>query len=456
MWERKEILSELDDSDSDSEEVPPKRVKYSPASEQEDIRIQLQRIEQRLMSPRHAPALPGGLPAHSVRLTREETNKQQLQDIMTERLHAALLGKTGWTAGSNRLIAKRKKLQMEEWTDTQVTNYIATVSAVGRADSMNNYLSSLRAWMTFCEEKQHDWRSPSDVTFLHFAVWRYSGGLRVTSLEKEFGKIRTLLADSGIVAPKLRDMPAVKGLLKGMKILEDHDNPKERRYPLTTCHLQDMLRVLPECDVTAKQATVMGAMWKVMYFGLLRIGEALTKRKGSGQGWTEPLRWRHVTFFTCAKTQQKYAVLRLPPSKTDKTGIKYKIVLPRLEEQHASICPVRALETLLDDIPIGTDVNDWEIFENKTHGVKFTYDKYTRILKEALRKANYDDSLYHTHSWRIGAATVARALGFSKEDIKMLGRWESDCWKVYTRPVLEHQGAITARLQDWQHKLTFA
>jgi len=37
-----------------------------------------------------------------------------------------------------------------------------------------------------------------------------------------------------------------------------------------------------------------------------------------------------------------------------------------------------------------------------------------------------DDTLYHTHSFRIGAATSAKEADITDSDIKMMGRWKND------------------------------
>ena len=38
-----------------------------------------------------------------------------------------------------------------------------------------------------------------------------------------------------------------------------------------------------------------------------------------------------------------------------------------------------------------------------------------------------------THSFRIGAATTAAAAGYPKWAIQALGRWSSDCYRIYIR-----------------------
>lgn len=44
-----------------------------------------------------------------------------------------------------------------------------------------------------------------------------------------------------------------------------------------------------------------------------------------------------------------------------------------------------------------------------------------------------DTSRYKGHSFRIGAACYAADKGFSDAQIRALGRWKSDAFKVYIR-----------------------
>ena len=405
-----------------------------------EIQDSLRRIEQQLMT-------------REVVTDRDQKNERQFNDLMRTNIEQLLPGKKEWTPSRNRLVTKRSKLGIGTWTDDQILRYASSVHTLAREASMNNYLSSLRAWLTFSHECDYDWKRPTPMMMLSFAVYRHSGGLSTSSMWKEFGKIKSLLGDMGITMIALKDAPIVVNVIKGMEIIAELDGGKEKRYPCTTVHLRDCLGALKEVEgVSEDEKVIFGAMWPVMLFALLRIGEVIKKRRGSG--WSSPLTWKDVTFYTCPRTQKEYVILRLPPSKTDKTGKKFKIVLERLEPQHSEICPVRALHQLKSRLP--GECLDWEVFEHRTQGVKISYERFTNVLKLCLNHSGYDDSKYHSHSWRIGGATVARAMGFTSDEIKALGRWMSDAYLVYTRPCLEHQGKLAARLQDWDLKLSFA
>ena len=54
-------------------------------------------------------------------------------------------------------------------------------------------------------------------------------------------------------------------------------------------------------------------------------------------------------------------------------------------------------------------------------------------LRQCLNFSGLDSSWYKSHSFRIGAAIVAANKGFSDSQIRTMGRWKSDAFKVYLR-----------------------
>ena len=56
----------------------------------------------------------------------------------------------------------------------------------------------------------------------------------------------------------------------------------------------------------------------------------------------------------------------------------------------------------------------------------------TRV-KALLTKAGLNSAHYSSHSFRIGAATTAAALGVEDSLIKTLGRWQSSAYLLHVR-----------------------
>lgn len=54
-------------------------------------------------------------------------------------------------------------------------------------------------------------------------------------------------------------------------------------------------------------------------------------------------------------------------------------------------------------------------------------------IREALLPHGVDGKNYSGHSFRIGAATTAAAVGVEDSMIKMMGRWQSSAYQTYIR-----------------------
>ena len=58
---------------------------------------------------------------------------------------------------------------------------------------------------------------------------------------------------------------------------------------------------------------------------------------------------------------------------------------------------------------------------------------FTQQLLQALKFCGLDSSQYKAHSFRIGAPSSAADNGLSDAQIRHLGRWKSDAFKLYIR-----------------------
>ena len=64
-------------------------------------------------------------------------------------------------------------------------------------------------------------------------------------------------------------------------------------------------------------------------------------------------------------------------------------------------------------------------------GHYLTQSSVTHLLRNSARSAGLPHESLKGHSFRIGAASAAAAVGLPDWLIKVLGRWSSDCYQLY-------------------------
>ena len=102
------------------------------------------------------------------------------------------------------------------------------------------------------------------------------------------------------------------------------------------------------------------------------------------------------------------------------------------------LCPVTAV---LRYLAVRTEaVGPLFVWEDNS---PLTRDQFVRRVKKALQSVGVDASCYSGHSFGIGAATAAAMAGVPADTIKMLGRWESDAYRLYIRTPRETLAAIS-------------
>lgn len=118
-------------------------------------------------------------------------------------------------------------------------------------------------------------------------------------------------------------------------------------------------------------------------------------------------------------------LLTLSASKTDPFRLGVTTVVPT---GPPDICPVRALRDLLDATP---DLDPDSALFHFSGNTDFTRGRTIGYMTRALMEAGYPSHKFSGHSFRRGAATWASSIGLSALEIKTLGRWNSDCYRLY-------------------------
>ena len=120
--------------------------------------------------------------------------------------------------------------------------------------------------------------------------------------------------------------------------------------------------------------------------------------------------------------------VNIKASKTDPFQTGVKLFIGRTGNV---LCPVAAVLAYL-----AARGNKPGPLFNFADGKPLTKERFVHHTREALSQAGINASNYAGHSFRIGAATVAAAVGIQDSTIKMLGRWKSEAYQLYIRTPL--------------------
>ena len=126
------------------------------------------------------------------------------------------------------------------------------------------------------------------------------------------------------------------------------------------------------------------------------------------------------------------ATISFPRSKNNQKGLPQVIRLQKAMDSHSPICPVKALTAFAEARPASP--NNCPFFSH-FGGCPLTRYQVTAVLKKAISFARLNGERISSHSFRIGAASYAHDLGASSNDIRALGRWRSNAFSSYVRPV---------------------
>ncbi|XP_066286545.1 integrase/recombinase xerD homolog [Branchiostoma lanceolatum] len=183
---------------------------------------------------------------------------------------------------------------------------------------------------------------------------------------------------------------------------------------------------------------VMQTAFLMAFFGFLRVGEFTC------DSWKQfnpdlHLQWPDVTFVPNVY-QPNYVQILIKGSKTDPSRKGVPIVLG---QTYTALCPVKAMRELF----LSRRHKQGPLFRFQS-GAFLTRTKLTKIMREALQMLGINASQYASHSFRKGAATTAAEKGLPSWLIQILGRWSSECYKLYISLATGQLKTVAATMAD--------
>jgi len=199
--------------------------------------------------------------------------------------------------------------------------------------------------------------------------------------------------------------------LKGIRRASARRRPQ--REPVTTSIMCRLLEVLSRGLHTPFTDIMLQAAMCVAFFGGLRISELLACKVG------------HVSFSFDVDLGLKFLTLFLPKSKTD---LSHRGVTLKLFSTGNNLCAVNAMSSYINVLLVKSP----EAFLFYTaDGKPLNRMSFLHLLRETLVAAGCDATNFNTHSFRKGMATSLSAAGVSDHVISTMGRWKSQCYKLY-------------------------
>jgi hypothetical protein len=216
--------------------------------------------------------------------------------------------------------------------------------------------------------------------------------------------------------------------LRGIKRTQGSKFKKPQRAPITPEMLRNMHYKLFNSSRVFEDKIMIWAAMLTAFFGFLRVSEYTSSHVNTFDTSTT-LCHNNISFHSPAhNTSQstqgnptKYISLHIKAAKNDPFRQGATI---RLSPNQSMLCPVMALQRYVAIHPT-------------RNGPLFTFSNGQYLTKSSWSSTLKDLNIEHlnisSHSFRIGAATTAAKLGYPQWLIQAMGRWSSDCFKLYIR-----------------------
>lgn len=194
------------------------------------------------------------------------------------------------------------------------------------------------------------------------------------------------------------------------------------RLPITAEILKCIVRSLPYTCHSAYSRNLLETMYLFAFHAFLRVGEMTN---------TSPTQNHNISVCDVQlhipkESQHETLVISMRSFKGHYGKRVFQIeVLPNSDSE---VCPIRAYKAYM--VLRGREPGPLFAFPG---GTAISRRFFTDNLKFSLQWAGYSPDKYKGHSFRIGAASAAAAMGISDERIQLMGRWRSDAFKKYIR-----------------------
>ena len=305
--------------------------------------------------------------------------------------------------------------------------------------------TAVKWWIRFCLARGEDplqvappdapdaAKLADEMRLMKFEMWLVEGkqpGVEVDTAAGYGSTVQGFLARHfGTKLGAGRPLERLKQMLRGLHRMRGGKPARRVRLALTPDKLAHAFLFLDASDPL--QANVRAAL-AVMLQGLLRGGEAGVSDKRAGD-------WAPHTHVTRGDVTFEAAIMRIifaPLKKETTLGAKTASLLIGAPEAHARPFIDATWEVqnmfVVDSVPENA-WGDTPMFRDPATGKALTVGQLNRWVQHLMGEIGEQPSEYGSHSLRIGGATALFAQGASELDIRLMGRWDSEIYRIYVR-----------------------
>ena len=195
------------------------------------------------------------------------------------------------------------------------------------------------------------------------------------------------------------------------------------RLPISKPILHDLVHSLIHTNSSAAQRILFSAMFLTAFYGFFRIGELAARN--SNLSTNTVIQYDNLRFLK-HEGQIHSIKITITNFKHNTSNRPFDILIAR--EDSSPCCPVKSMLRYCtvrgrQSGPLFCHLD----------GSPITVTHFNTELQRCLIYCGLDTTRYKSHSFRIGAACHAADNGFSDSQIRSLGRWKSDAFKLYIR-----------------------
>ena len=296
----------------------------------------------------------------------------------------------------------------------------------------SSYASSQRRFIDFCTQLRrlgpYGSPCPTEEWTLCLFITHLAQSVCHTTIEVYLSAVRALHIEQGFADPLVNCL-RLQRVLRGIK--RSRGDSRATRHPVTASTL---LIIFKSLDLNITDHAIFWASCNLAYFGFLRSAEFMVPNLASFSPDV------HLSLEDIAVDYYELPTLFRVCLKASKRDPFDKGCFIHLSRGNSPLCAVQSLISYLN--VRGKGAGPLFLFQD---GRLLSWVALADWLRRILSAAGIPGS-FSSHSFRIGAVTVAARNGVPDHWIQALGRWSSNVYQLYIRTPSESLARLSSQL----------